>query len=436
MTRPSTVSADPTIGSHGRRVLTYLDEHAADTVTTLRDLIRIPSVSGSDAENDIQAHLAAELIGLGLDVDHWQIPLSCTLAAPDFPGVEVHRDEAWGLLARYPGCDGGPSLMINAHVDVVPTGETATWGGAEPFSGHVDRDAVHGRGACDMKGGLTAAMLAMRALTALQVPLRGDLLLACVQGEEDGGLGTYATLDRGWRADACIIPEPTSLDLVPANAGSLTFRLIVRGRAVHASRRLAGVSALEVFWPVFTALRDLETRRNRNIDPLMSRWDLAYPIEVGTVTAGNWSSTVPDQLIAEGRFGVRLGEDTDAARAELEDALATVNKAHPWLRCNPVELQWWGGQFASAATPTEAPIIATVARAHYTVTGRPQQRWAAPYGSDLRLLTTIGGIPTVQYGPGDVTLAHGPRELVPIDEVLTSAKSLALAALEHCGVSA
>src|SRR6185312_1816883 len=113
-------------------------------------------------------------------------------------------------------------------------------------------------------------------------------------GEEDGGLGTYATLARGWRADACVIPEPTGLDVLAANGGALTFRLRVPGRATHASMRTAGVSAVEKFQPVFTALRSLEAVRNADVDPMMARWDLAYPLEIGTVRAGDWSSTVPD----------------------------------------------------------------------------------------------------------------------------------------------
>ena len=106
------------------------------------------------------------------------------------------------------------------------------------------------------------------------------------------------------RADACVVPEPTDLDLVPANGGALTFRLLVRGRAVHASRRTEGVSALEVFLPVLEALTALETRRNVDVDPLVRRWPIAYPISIGTVHAGDWASTVPDLLVAEGRLGV------------------------------------------------------------------------------------------------------------------------------------
>src|SRR5688572_15147793 len=104
--------------------------------------------------------------------------------------------------------------------------------------------------------------------------LRGDLVLATVVGEEDGGLGTYALLRRGWRAEACVIPEPTSLDIAPASAGAMTFRITVPGAATHASRRLSGVSAIEKFIPIFSALRRLEKERNAIKHPLAMRWKL------------------------------------------------------------------------------------------------------------------------------------------------------------------
>ena len=417
------------------RVLDYIDDHSVQIVDSLSELIRIPSISGSDDENSIQDHLAGQFTGLGLDVDHWQIPLAQTMAAPDFPGAEVERTEAWGLVGAAHGTGEGPSLMLNVHVDVVPPGDLDAWQGMSPFTGTVQREAVIGRGACDMKGGVIAAFWAVRALTELRVPLRGDLLLSSVQGEEDGGLGTYASLARGWRADACIIPEPTSLDIVPANAGSLTFRLTVKGKAAHASRRTSGVSAVEKFFPVFQALRRLEADRNATPDPLMARWDIAYPIEIGRVTSGDWSSSVPDLLIAEGRYGVALGETTEDARAQFGSAVHAACDSDPWLRDHPVVIQWWGGQFRPGRTDIDTPVIGVLARAHSTVSVHQQQIWGAPYGSDLRLMNSIGGIPTVHYGPGDAALAHGPREMVPIDEVLTTARALALAAMDLCTLS-
>jgi acetylornithine deacetylase len=427
------VGTPPAAARAQQQVLQYLEDHAAEMVAALAEFVQVPSVSGSPEECSIQELLAHRLSESALAVDLWRIPLGEVMAAPDFPGVEVEREEAWGLVGRLPGAGDGPSLMLNAHVDVVPPGDVAAWR-EDPFRGGVDATHVRGRGSCDMKGGLVAALWAVRAIAATRVRLGGDLQVACVPGEEDGGLGTYATLARGWRADACVIPEPTSLDLVPANAGAMTFRLRIRGHAAHASRRTAGVSAVEKFWPVFRALRELEHERNRDVDPLMAHWDVAYPIEIGTVRAGDWSSSVPDLVVAEGRYGVALAESLPDARRDFEAALAAVADRDSWLRDHPVEVEWWGGQFAPGRTAADAAIVGTVARAHARTSERRQRTWGGPYGSDLRLMTGIGGIPTVHYGPGDAALAHGPNEVVPIAEMMTAARTLALVALDHCGV--
>jgi acetylornithine deacetylase len=412
-----------------------LDEVAAaehGAVARLAELVRVPSVDGTDAEHEIQAMLATELGGHGLEVDHWRLPLDELLAEPDFPGVEVERSEAWGLVGRLPGRGDGADLMLNSHVDVVPTGDLSAWTRPDPFSGLVVDGELHGRGACDMKAGLVAAIVAVAAVRRAGVPLRGDLLLACVPGEEDGGLGTYATLRRGWRADACVIPEPTSLQLVPANAGALTFRLTVTGRATHASRRTEGVSALEKLLPVLAALDRLEARRNVDVDPLMRRWPIAYPLSIGTVTAGDWASTVPDLLVAEGRLGVALDEPVEEARRALEEAVAEACADDPWLREHPAEVTWWGGQFASGRLPADSDLLPRLHRANTAAGGGDQETWGGPYGSDLRLLTAAG-IPTVQYGPGESALAHAADERVPVEEMLHCARTLALLALDICG---
>ena len=103
------------------------------------------------------------------------------------------------------------------------------------------------------------------------------------------------------------------------------------------------------------ALQDLERRRNADVDVVMRRWPLAYPLSIGTIAAGDWASTVPDLLTADGRLGVALGETIEQARAELEATVAAACAADPWLADHPVEVTWWGGQFASGRTPADSP---------------------------------------------------------------------------------
>lgn len=416
-------------------VLDAVDDLEQTAISELFDLVRTPSVSGTDGENEAQAEMARRLGGSGLDVDHWRVDLDALTADPDFPGMEVDRGEAWGLVARLPGHrpnDHG-TLMLNGHIDVVPTGDASAWQDP-PFAGTVRGRHLFGRGACDMKAGLAASHWAIRAVRRSGVRLGGDLLLASVQGEEDGGMGTFATLRRGWRADACLISEPTDLDIIPANSGALTFRLRVRGLATHAARRLDGVSAIEKFLPIHDALLRLEARRHEVVDPMCDRWERAHPLSIGSVRAGDWASSVPDLLVAEGRLGVAIGEPVDDAKLEFEAAVAEASAADPWLREHPVEVEWWGGQFASGRIPPDSDLVDRVRSAHAAVTdGGDLDVYAAPYGSDLRLLTGIGEIPTLQYGPGDVAVAHGPLESVDLDDVRTCARTTALLILDVCG---
>ncbi|MCU1360713.1 MAG: putative amidohydrolase/peptidase/deacetylase [Ilumatobacteraceae bacterium] len=424
------------LGAVRARVLDLLDEGAHAATDALTELVQVPSVGGTDAENEAIHHMSRWMNAIGLEVDHWQVPLVEVLARPDFPGVEVDRTEAWGAVGRLPGAGGagdGRSLMLNGHVDVVPSGDPAKWTG-DAFRAVIRGGDLIGRGSCDMKAGVVASMWAVDAIRRAGVVLNADLLVATVLGEEDGGLGTYATLQRGWRADACVIPEPTNLDLVPANAGALTFRLIVHGVATHASRRTEGVSAIERFVPVMHALTELERMRNEGAIPVGSPFPLISPISIGTITAGDWASSVPDRLVAEGRCGVLPGEPMPHTRAALEAAVAQVCATDPWLRDHPVDVQWWGGQFASGRLPDHSDLLQRVGNAHASVSGAAQSTWTAPYGSDLRLLTGIGGIPTLQYGPGDSAAAHGPDESVPLAEMHTTARALAVLALDMCGV--
>lgn len=403
-------------------------------------LLEIPSIGGTSAEVDVQHHLARTWRQEGFAVDSWDIDPAHLAANPDFPGMEVERTRALGVTATLAGTGGGPTLLINGHTDVVPPGDPAAWSG-DPFEVRLEErdgaEVIIARGAADMKAGLAAGWAAVHAIAEAGIALPGSVILAPVCAEEDGGLGTYSLVgrlaERGITADACIIPEPTSLDLIPANGGALTFRLLVTGKATHASRRSEGVSAIEKFLPLVDALQQLEARRNQEVDPLMQRWPIAYPLSLGTVHAGDWASTVPDLLICEGRLGVALGESVDDARAEFVEAIAQACDRDPWLAEHPVQVQWWGGQFAPGRTDPGDPLLAEVARAHQQVTGGTPQVYGGPYGSDLRLLVGLGGIPTVQYGPGDAAIAHTADEYVRMDEVVTCAEVLVHVILSICG---
>ena len=425
------------------RVLQVVDDAARDgaLVADLMDLVAIPSVTGTAEELDAQRWVADRLAPLGADVDLWRMDLADLTARSDFPGTEAPRDEAWGLVGTVRPDDGtqdAPSLVLQGHVDVVPAGDLATWEGADPYRPVVvrtpDGEAVMGRGTCDMKAGVVAALHALDAVRRAGVRLRGTVALHSVVGEEDGGLGAFGTLARGHTGDACVIPEPTGRRVVTANAGALTFRLDVPGKAAHGSSRYEGVSAIEAFTTVHAALMDLERERCADPDPLMAGYQIPYPLSIGIVRAGDWSSTVPDALVAEGRYGVRLDESMDDARAAFEARVAAVCADDPWLRDHPVTVSWSGGQFGSGRLPTGHALLGVAQAAWATATGGPEPApRGGPYGSDLRLYAAAG-VPTLHLGPGDVKQAHTAREYVPVAEMHATARALALMVLRQCGV--
>jgi acetylornithine deacetylase len=413
------------------RVLSAVDE--TWVLDRLSRMIAIPSVGGTPAESEVQHLLAGWLDELGCDVDRWPIDLAESAAAPDAPGQEVERTEAWGVVGTLSGAEEGvPALVFSGHTDVVPPGDRALWP-ADPFVPWLADGAVHGRGACDMKAGVIASLAALAAVRTAGVRLVRPVALHGVVGEEDGGLGAWATLRRGHVGDVCVIPEPTAQAVVTAHAGALTFRLEISGRSAHAAYRDQGVSTVELFSFVHSGLLQFEAERQRDADPRFGEARYPYGLSIGRVQAGDWASSVPDRLVAQGRYGVRLGEPIAVAQAALEERLAAIGAGHPWLVEHPVRLTWTGGAFASGELPPGHPLLPAVRWAVADAGGERAPERAIAAGSDLRLYAAAG-VPTLHYGPGDLLLAHGPRESVPLAEVVTAARAFALLTLRTCGV--
>lgn len=407
-------------------LLTLIDRDRL--LADLAALIAIRSLGGD--ESAAQEWMAARLARSGLAVDQWTIDVGELAAHPAF-SMEVPRTHALGVVGTL-GDGAGPTLILNGHVDVVPVGDRAQWT-SDPWTATVRDGRVFGRGACDMKGGLAAALAALDALTRTGRRMRGRVALHSVVAEEDGGLGTLATLVRGHRGDGAISMEPTELTVAPAHAGALSFRLRVPGLSAHGCVRDEGVSAIETFQPIHAALLALEAARNRQLSgPLFAAYRTPFALSIGTLSAGEWPSSVPDLLIAEGRYGIAPGEDPDDARRAFEQAIAEAAAAHAFLRDHPPHVEWWGGRFLPALTPLDAAVVHTTVAAATDVLGQRPRVEAMTYGADMRLLVNEGRIPTVLFGPGDVRRAHRPDESVPIDDLLIVARTLALAAMRFC----
>ncbi len=422
-----------------RRVLDAVDP--VWLLDRVGDLIEERSLSGR--ESAAQGKVADRLRRLGMEVDEWPIDLGEVRRHPAY-SEEILRGEAVGVVGAL-GTGDGPTLILNGHIDVVPAGGEALWS-CPPWRATVSSGRLCGRGSADMKGGLGCALAAVKALQDAGARLRGRLLVQSVVGEEDGGVGTLAAILRGHTGDAAVVMEPTSLAVLPVQAGALSFRITVPGLAAHGCVRDEGVSAIEKFAVVHAALLELEARRNAAVThPLLAGPRLPIPLSIGRVRAGEWASSVPERLVCEGRYGVPPGEDLATARRALEDAVTAAAKADPWLRDHPPLVEWSGGQFEPAEVPAGHPLVKTLSGAFGAAgagaalaggqAGDPLRIAGATYGSDARLLTNHGGTPAVLFGPGDVRRSHRPDEDVAVVELVAAARVLALTALRFCGAA-
>jgi acetylornithine deacetylase len=388
------------------------DALAADAAAALR----VPSVTGD--ERPVLELLAGVAERLGLAADLHRHDLDALRRHPGHPGEEAERTELWGLDAALTG-GARARLCLNGHVDVVGPG-TRPWR-LGPWAGAVEDGRLHGRGAVDMKAAVVAALHAAGAIRAAGAGAEApSVVVQCVASEEDGGLGTVAALERDAAFDACLIPEPTGLEVVCAHAGALTFRGVLAGRSAHAAQRLEGCSAIDRYVAVHTALAAHERRVNEAVaHPLLRALELPCPLLVGRVQGGEWSSQVPDRLVFEGRLGVPVGDDPARARAAMEAAVAAaLDDGEP-----PAEIAWTGGSFAPAETPPDDPWIALVRGAAEDELGRPVPVAGVPWGADMRHFTARG-IPCAMFGTRGIELAHGVDESVDLGELAAVARTL------------
>lgn len=415
-----------------QRVLAAIDRDWLQR--TLADLVAVPSLPGR--EEPAQRLVADVLRGLGAEVDVFTLDMATLRGHPAF-STEYTRAAPLGVTGGV-GRGDGPTLLLNAHTDVVPTGDPRAWR-SDPFTPTWRGDRLYGRGAADMKGGLAAALAAAKAILDAGVDLPGRVLVDAVVGEEDGGCGTLGSLLHGTTADGAVVLEPTGLSVSPAVAGALTFHITIPGLAAHGCLREEGVSAIERLPVVQRALLDLERKRNaRAAEPLFDWLDRPFAICTGRVEGGDWASSEADWCRLEGRYGVGPDEDLDAAQAELVDAVAAGAARDEWLAGHPPTVDWVGARFLPGRTDPDDRLVTAAQQAvrDVEIDGRgsavdPPLR-GQPYGCDMGLLTRVGGIPTVVCGPGDIRQAHAVDEWVDVREVERCARALALLALRFC----
>ena len=402
-----------------------------EIILFIQNLVQSPSLAND--ENDVQKIILNKLESLQLKSEIIPVNFDSIKDHPAFSDDGFSPDSRINVIGNWNKNMKGRSLILNGHVDVVPTGSKTLWEDS-PWSGKIKDDRIYGRGSCDMKSGLASGILAVQVLKTIGFEPNGNVMIQSVVGEESGGCGTLTNIVKGYKGDAAVILEPTSLKLCPIQSGALTFRLTIPGQATHAAMRWDGISAIEKFNIINQSIIELEKERHSlfSVEYYESPERVA-PINIGTIKGGEWHSTVPDSVIVEGRLGVFPGEPVSDARTAFSNHIIKVSNSDPWLKNNPPIIEWFEGQFESGQTDINHSIINHLKEAYNNVNNSIPIIEGVTYGSDLRLFTNHADIPALLFGPGDVRLAHSANEYVEIEEVLTCIKIISNLIINWCG---
>jgi acetylornithine deacetylase len=399
-------------------------------------------------ETALQECLASRLGAAGAEIDLFEPDAKALNGKPLVPpGLDF--DGRPQLIATRRGGGGGPSLVLNGHIDVVSAEPRGDWR-SDPFAAEVRTGNLYGRGACDMKGGIAAMVLAVETLAALGVPLRGDLLVATNTDEESSGAGGTALVEHGLRADAGIVTEPTGFDVWLACRGSEYGVVTVPGRPGHAEVHQPGwrdggaVNAIEKASVVLDAIASL--RREWASRPGLEHPLLSRPALLPTMArSGEWPVTYPaacELTIAVMYLPAQADERGWGAdvRAEVEDWIGRETaRADDWLAEHPPRFEWWPNAVMPFEIPESEPIVSTISAVTADI-GRAGRIGGLDSWYDGATLTQLAGIPSIAYGPpgfdaGGLSVAHMVDEYVPVDGLVACAQGVAVAAMRFCGLA-
>jgi acetylornithine deacetylase len=391
-------------------------------------------------EAALQGHLADRLRSRGAAIDLWEPPPT----PPDSRFLPPSLDFTGRpqMAATFPGTGGGRSLMLNGHIDAVAPDPVERWT-TPPLQADVRHGRLYGRGANDMKGGIAALVVAAETLSRLGVRLKGDLVVCTNTDEESSGAGGFAMVERGIKADACIVAEPSDFQPWISCRGTVTPTITIPGRAGHAEVRQphwrdgGAVNAIEKTAIVLEAVRRLRDEWRDRADqqhPLLPPGDIVPTL----VNGGHWLVTYPAScdLVCDITYLPAMVDDEGTGRSverEVTDWLNAAALTDPWLAENPLAFTWTC-DVVPAEIPADHPLV-TLTLETGSQCGRPGAIGALDSWHDAATFTRWGGTPSFSYGPGGFNTAHAVDEYVPVQDLVDLSVIYALVAMRFCGLS-
>jgi acetylornithine deacetylase len=416
-----------------RGVFGRIDETWPEQVAFLRELIghRTELLT----ERSGQLAMRQKLLSMGLEVDTFDADMAQLAKLPGYSPIEwgfQGRPQVVGVLR---GRGGGKTLVLNGHNDIVPVEPLHHWS-VDPLSGIVRDGKLWGRGAQDMKAGLSAIVYAVQAIQQRGIRLKGDLIVQSVIEEEATGNGTLACIARGYTGDAALIPEPFAQQIMIGHVGVLWVRAVIRGRAGHAFKASGFVNAIDKTVQYHGWLRELEVQWNaRKVEhPAWATHEHPLNFNPGVIQGGVWPSSVPSEVTLVTRFAFFPDWTPDDAKRRFLEFMRAKQQTDPFFREHPIEFTWYGHHDHGYTLPKEDPFVQLVAHAHTEITSRPAEYVNTTAVTDTRFWTVHLKKPAVCYGPLGANM-HGADEWVDLESTRQVTKVIAAAALDFCGVA-
>ncbi len=431
------------------RIAAAADASGPRLATLLSDLVGFASVVKADpresgpGERLCQEYLKARIEKLGFTTDLWE-PDGPTLLAKYAGRAGAHKGRTFdgrpNLGGTLKGTGGGRSLMLNGHIDVVPPGPPMHWR-TDPFKAEIRDGFVQGRGAVDMKGGVACMLMAIELLVEMGVPLAGNVVFTTVVDEEIGGMGSLAMVDRGFRADAGIMTEPTNNRIAPLCHGILWGRIIIDGIGGHAELTpnswysTGPVDAIQLCRQMLDGVDILNRRWAYDPKKRHALMDLPNQLIVTQMTAGEHPASTAGraEIVVDVQYlpseKDELGMGSHVKR-EVEAHVAAVCQADPYLRAHPARIEWFLDADC-AEVPAEHPFV-VVFQSAVTTAGLSPRLSGFGAHSDIGLPTGLGQTPTVNFGPGDPTMAHQPNEQIAVQSLVDCTRAIALVIERWC----
>jgi len=399
----------------------------------LAALVRLPSLAGE--ESSAQDFMEGLFRGMGLDTERFEVRDADLRTLPGYsPAVGQWARHDNVVATHRPRNAVGRSLILNGHIDVVPIGAEELWTNP-PFEPVVRDGRMYGRGAGDMKAGIAAYVTAFEALRALGMQPAAPVYLQSVVEEECTGNGALACLQRGYTADAAVIPEPFQHSIMDAQVGVMWLSVEVLGKPAHVLNSAQGINAIEAAFALWQGLQTLAAEWNAadQRHAAFAAVDRPIKFNLGKISGGEWASSVPTRCVMDLRCGFYPGVSAAQARAAIEARLAETMKSDPRLAGISHRVRYAGFQAEGFVLERTAPLLSALADAHQRIMNTQPQWFASSATTDARVFNLYGSIPATCYGP-EADSIHGIDESVSLDSVRRVTQVLALFIARWCGL--